>query len=333
VLHVAALGANGPGWLGQSILLEHCAPVMLHVPTAGQWTRSNPGVGHDRLVMLQWPGTLVQSEFCTHDRPAGLSHVPGVGEHCADELHDVAAGYAQVPSTFGQVAAEVQEALGGLLQVPFWDGQLALVVQDAPPMPHVPFWAGQSVLSVQAAPPTLHVPLPGVCEHCAAEVQAWPTGVTHVPLLSGQVAAEVQDAKGALLQLPGVTWHCADDVHIVAAGFTQNPAGAHGFVVPLQAAPVRLHVPPCTAQLAAVVHDCPSTLQWPTGPQSAAPMQLAPLMLHAPGWAGQFAFDVQLAWVILQLPGSGVQTGGAHVVTGVQGFSGSGGSRLHPGGL
>ena len=145
---------------------------MLHVPTAGQWTRSNPGVGHDRLVMLQWPGTLVQSEFCTHDRPAGLLHVPGVGEHCANELHDVAAGYAQVPSTFGQVAADVQEALGGLLHVPFCDGQSVLTVQAAPPMPHVPFWDGQSVLSVQAAPPTLHVPLPGVCEHCAAEVQA-----------------------------------------------------------------------------------------------------------------------------------------------------------------
>ncbi|HTP47828.1 MAG TPA: hypothetical protein VMQ50_13010, partial [Casimicrobiaceae bacterium] len=65
-----------------------------------------------------------------------------------------------------------------------------------------------------------------------------------MPSLSGQVAADVHDALGGLLQVPGVTWHCADDVHIVAAGFTQNPAGAHGFVVPLQVAPVRLHVPP-----------------------------------------------------------------------------------------
>ena len=37
--------------------------------------------------------------------------------------------------------------------------------------------------------------------------------------------------------------------------------------------------------------------------------------------------------LMLQVPGLGVQTGGRQVVVGVQGFSGSGGSRLQPGGL
>jgi hypothetical protein len=35
VLHAAALGGNGPGWSGQLAFEVHCAPVMLHLPTAG----------------------------------------------------------------------------------------------------------------------------------------------------------------------------------------------------------------------------------------------------------------------------------------------------------
>ena len=42
---------------------------------------------------------------------------------------------------------------------------------------------------------------------------------------------------------------------------------------------------------------------------------------------------VQVAAVIVHVPGLGVQTGGRQFVVGVQGFSGSGGSRLQPGGL
>ena len=35
VVHVVALGGRGPGWSGQLASVVHCAPVMLHLPTAG----------------------------------------------------------------------------------------------------------------------------------------------------------------------------------------------------------------------------------------------------------------------------------------------------------
>jgi hypothetical protein len=77
----------------------------------------------------------------------------------------------------------------------------------------------------------------------------------------------------------------------------------------------------------------PRTLQLPLAGQSAGPMQLLPVRLHAPGCAGQLALLVQVEPVRLQVPGSGVQVGGPQVVVGTHGFSGSGGSRLQPGGL
>jgi hypothetical protein len=104
-----------------------------------------------------------------------------------------------------------------------------------------------------------------------------------VPFTAGHVAAEVQDANGGLLHVPGVVEHCALDVHCVAEGVTQVPAGTHGLVVPLQAALVRLQVPPWIAQLLAVVHDSPSLLQCPIWAQSPALMQLVALTLHRPG--------------------------------------------------
>jgi hypothetical protein len=110
--------------------------------------------------------------------------------------------------------------------------------------------------------------------HCAAEVQDRPGGFAHVPFVSWHCAAEVQDRPAGLLHVPGVCEHCAEDVHIVAAGVTQWPAAAHGFVVPLQAAPVRLQVPPRIAQLPAVWHDNPSLLQCPIWAQAPALMQL-----------------------------------------------------------
>ena len=55
-------------------------------------------------------------------------------------------------------------------------------------------------------------------------------------------------------------------------------------------------------------------------------------MLHAPAIVGHCVLDVQLAPEMLHLPGFGVQTGGAHVDTGVHTFSGSGGSFSQPGG-
>jgi hypothetical protein len=104
-----------------------------------------------------------------------------------------------------------------------------------------------------------------------------------VPFTAGHVAAEVQDAKGALLHVPGVVEHCALDVHCVAEGVTQVPAATQGLVVPLQAALVALHVPPRIAQLPAAAHDSPSLLQCPIWAQLAALMQLVAETLHRPG--------------------------------------------------
>jgi len=94
-----------------------------------------------------------------------------------------------------------------------------------------------------------------------------------------------------------------------------------------------LHVPPMMAQSLTDWQVLPRTLQLPVAGQSAGPMQALPVRLHAPGCAGQLALLVQLDLVMLQVPGSGVHVGGPQVVVGTHGFSGSGGSRLHPGGL
>ena len=101
----------------------------------------------------------------------------------------------------------------------------------------------------------------------------------------------------------------------------------------VQALPFLLQVPPMMEQSLTDWHVLPRTLQLPDAGQSAAPMQAFPVRLHAPACAGQLALLVQLDLLMLQVPGSGVQVGGPQVVVGVQGFSGSGGSRLQPGGL
>ena len=61
--------------------------------------------------------------------------------------------------------------------------------------------------------------------------------------------------------------------------------------------------------------------------------QALPLTLQAPACATQLAFDVQerVVW-IEHLPGSGVHTGFGQFCTGVQVFSGLGGSSSHPSG-
>lgn len=101
----------------------------------------------------------------------------------------------------------------------------------------------------------------------------------------------------------------------------------------VQAFPLILQVPPMIEQSLADWQVLPRTLQLPVAGQSATPMQLLPVRLQAPGCAGQLALLVQLDPVRLQVPGSGVQLGGPQVVVGTHGFSGSGGSRLQPGGL
>jgi len=95
-----------------------------------------------------------------------------------------------------------------------------------------------------------------------------------------------------------------------------------------------LQVPPRIEQSLTDVQRLPDVLQWPTAGQVAADMQLTPLTLHAPGCGAHWESRVQLVAVwMLQWPGLGVHTGGWQVETGVHGFSGSGGSRLQPGGL
>jgi hypothetical protein len=49
VLHTAALGGSGPAMLGQVVV--HAAWLMLHLPTLGQLTRSDPGVVQPWRVM------------------------------------------------------------------------------------------------------------------------------------------------------------------------------------------------------------------------------------------------------------------------------------------
>jgi hypothetical protein len=140
------------------------------------------------------------------------------------------------------------------------------------------------------------------------------------------------------------------DLHAVLAGLLHRPQllssiqtaalmlhvpAAGQSVLVLQASPVLLHWPAPTAQSLAAVQTFWSMLHLPLLGQSDCCMQLAPLLLQAPGCAGHAVLAlaaVQLALVMLQVPGSGVHTGGAQVVTGTQGFSGSGGSRLQPGG-
>ncbi|HTR59226.1 MAG TPA: hypothetical protein VMM27_13695 [Casimicrobiaceae bacterium] len=166
MLQVAALGAKGPGRDGQSPGCGgkvHCAPVMLHVPVNGQALISMPSTGQVRVVQLlglvksqHTPVVPVHCGAEVHDRPAGLTHVPGVEEQPEAELQDWAAGVTHTPFTAGHVAAEVQLAKGGLLHVPFTFEQSVAAVQDwAGGLLHVPFCAGQSVFSVQAAPPTV----------------------------------------------------------------------------------------------------------------------------------------------------------------------------------
>ena len=47
--------------------------------------------------MLQRPVTLVQPALLVQDWPAGLLHVPGVGEQFAAEAQDCPDGVTQVP--------------------------------------------------------------------------------------------------------------------------------------------------------------------------------------------------------------------------------------------
>ena len=178
------------------------------------------------------------------------------------------------------------------------------------PLLQRPFFHGQvpgltvQLFCVQALPPQL-----ALLAHTVV-----PSGqvlLLHAPGPIGQPRAEMQTANGATLQFPDAG-QSLDLVH---------------------AWPVLLQAPPMIAQSLTTVHSLLSMLQWPMLGQFACDMQLAPLTLQAPGCGRHWEFWVQLVPVwMLQWPGSGVQTGGAQVVIGVQGFSGSGDSRLQFGG-
>src|SRR5438132_8751646 len=79
VLHTAALGDSGPGRLGQSAKVVHVAPLMLHLPTGGQWVRSTPGIVQLRLVMLQTPVVPGHWLLFTQSAPLVL-HFPTLGQ-------------------------------------------------------------------------------------------------------------------------------------------------------------------------------------------------------------------------------------------------------------
>ncbi len=154
------------------------------------------------------------------------------------------------------------------------------------------------------------------------------TPLLHSPLIAGQVAAVMHTALGGLLQRPGQSAFTRQ----AAPPIVQFPAaGQSEFLA--QTWLVLLQRPPMIAQSLTDEQRFKAMLQWPTLGQFACDMQLAPLMLQAPGCGTHWEFWVQLVptWM-LQRPGSGVQTGGAQDVTGLHGFSGSGGSRLQPSG-
>src|SRR5438874_1705769 len=227
--------------------------------------------------------------------PELLSHLPG---HCVFSVH-AALPVAHLPPLTGQALASEHDAAAA---------------QDPPPV-HA-FW-GHGVPAL--FPPTQTLWL-------------------HVPSLSEQSEAVAHDLFAGLLQTP----HSVSKRQTVFALLLQTPtSGQSVFLV--QALPFLLHVPPMIPQSLCIVQTLLSMLQLPAGWQSDCCVQLLPVKLHEPAtgrhWASAWACVIggepppQLVFVMLQAPGLSVHTGGAHVVTGVHGFSGSDGRRLQPAGL
>jgi hypothetical protein len=137
-----------------------------------------------------------------------------------------------------------------------------------------------------------------------------------------------------MLQCPEMFGQLPLEVQTVPLWTLQWPAWPQS-VFAWQVTPVwTLQWPPEIGHWAFDVQLAPLTLHVPTCGHAALDMQLAPLELQVPGSAGQLALEVQLTLVWREhVPGLGVHTGGAQLVLPVQGFSGSGGSRLQPGGV
>jgi hypothetical protein len=174
-------------------------------------------------------------------------------------------------------------------------------------------------------------------------VQAWP------PQLAAFAQTVVPLGQVAWLQLPLIVVHPAFATHTRPGGLLHRPQSAFCTQTLLamlaqvpeagqsvdckQACFVLLHVPPTIPHCATEVQTAWVMLHLPMSTQSDCCRQLEPFTLHAPARLAHCALFVQAALLMLHVPGLGVHTGGAQFATGAQGFSGSGGSRLQPGGL
>jgi len=105
-----------------------------------------------------------------HDKPAGLLHVPGVGEQSPDPLGQAwPVGVTQVPGVFEHVGGGLH-ARPLVLHVPGVGEHCAAAVHVVVGVTQLPGWELQSLFSVQGwNGETLHVPLPAVCVHCDAD--------------------------------------------------------------------------------------------------------------------------------------------------------------------
>ncbi len=160
------------------------APVMLHLPMAGQigsFCGAAPMVVQATLVMLQLPGMLAQGTF-ELQAECVLAHVP-LFEQSLFVEHGTDGSLAHVPMVLGHWLSAVHAAL--------------LVLQ----VPSVWHWAWPvQGFCDQGWPPALEQ-VPGVAEHCAADVQALPPKA-QVPPRSGQVLLAKHDAAAWQMPLP-----------------------------------------------------------------------------------------------------------------------------------
>jgi len=225
------------------------------------------------------------------------------------------------------------------------------------PPEHVP---GHSVFSVHAAPPVAH--LPPLTGQALASEQAAAAGQDP----PGQFAPDVHGFLSLepplqilWLQVPGVAEQSAAVAHDLFAGLLQTPQSVSNrqtvfalllqtptslqSVFLVQELPDLLHVPPMIPQSLCIVQTLLSMLQLPASWQSVCCVQLLPVKLHEPAtgrhclsasaWLSGGLPPPQLVFVMLQVPGLSVHTGGAHWVLGTHGFSGSDGRRLQPVGV
>jgi hypothetical protein len=167
-------------------LKSQVAPVMLHLPIAGQvasFWGATPGVVQGAVVMLQMPGTFAHGTFELHAAWV-LAQVP-IEEQSLELRHCTEASLAQVPITSGHVPGLAVQAAPPLLQAPGFR-QVASEVHDVPQKAGIGAW-------VQVLPLAVH--LPKVVAHAKVEPQAFAVQgcpphcavVVHVVVPLGQV--------------------------------------------------------------------------------------------------------------------------------------------------